>query len=519
MTDSRPIMLKTCFDACGPLGGDADGALLRGWIIAPFPIRAVSFRWRDGDDAVAVCGAERPDLAGAFPDLPAARHGGFWSIHPRFDPGGRALLAVSDVLGRWWSVETPLGLGEIRDLEAVPADADEAAEWEARHTAARPALEKAVVGKWRSSLDVHRPLTVRVDIINKCNLRCVMCHYSDDSIFKRPAKRVSLDDFERWFATVQTGVREVVLSCGDEPLMSPQFSEIVRSITSRYPEVNVMFSTNAMLMDERIARTIVESGVALVMMSVDGVRPETLEAVRKGARFDRVIGNAHRLAEIKRRVGSLRPHLVYNFVMMNRNLAEAPAFVEMAQALGAHYVDFRLVVTSEYFFDAAELCESQPGRFNFFRRLALEAAERVGLPIYIPPAFPVPEEPEPVPSADELLAPFRALLRELPANVTDLDGLQAKPVMREYGPRMGELPPVFCERPFSEIMIRNQDEVLPCAWHKNVLGHLATGATVGEIFFGPAFEAVRANMLQPDGDPGCVGCPIKSSHLPTTRHG
>jgi MoaA/NifB/PqqE/SkfB family radical SAM enzyme len=398
-------------------------------------------------------------------------------------------------------------------------DADTAAQWEALHNAALPDLEHHVVGKWRGSLEEHRPLTLRLDIINKCNLRCVMCHYSDDAIFKRAAKRVTLDDFERWFATVHSGIREVMLSCGDEPLMSPYFSEIVESITSRYPEVNVMFSTNAMLLDQRIARMIVKSGAAMVMMSIDGVQPQTLEAVRKGSRFERVIGNAHHLAELKKRVGSLRPHLVYNFVMMNRNLAEAPAFVEMASALGAHYVDFRLVVTSEFFFEPSELCDTRPGRFNFFRRLTLEAAQRAGLPISIPPAFPVPEEPEEVPSADDLLAPFRALLQQAAPDDSDLKDLRPQPVMREFGLRMGDLPPIFCERPFSEIMIRNQDEVLPCAWHKNVLGHLSTGASVGEIFFGPQFDALRANMLRPDGDAGCVGCPVKSSHLPTTRHG
>jgi MoaA/NifB/PqqE/SkfB family radical SAM enzyme len=519
MTAVDEIILRSAYDECGAFDSGLSGTLFRGWILAPFPIRAICFRWADGATAAAVCGTPRPDVAAQFPTEPQAQHTGFWSVHPNFKNAARATVAISDVSGRWWEWSAPLGLGEMRAIRAREAGADSAAQWEAWHTAGLPSLERYVVGKWRTTLDEHRPLTVRLDIINKCNLRCVMCHYSDDAVFKRPAKRVSLDDFERWFATVHSGVREVVLSCGDEPLMSPQFSEIVRSITSRYPEVNVMFSTNAMLMDERIARTIVDSGVALVMMSIDGVLPETLEAVRKGSRFDRVIGNARQLSELKRRVGSLRPYLVYNFVMMNRNLAEAPAFVEMAHALGAHYVDFRLVVTSEYFFDGAELCEDRPGRFNFFRRLTLEAAQRVGLAIYMPPAFPVPEEPEVVPSTDELLTPFRALVGGLPPNATDLAGLQARPVMREYGARMGDLPAVYCERPFSEIMIRNQDEVLPCAWHKNVLGNLSTGATVGEIFFGPAFEAVRANMLRPDGDPGCVGCPIKSSHLPTTRHG
>ena len=469
--------------------------------------------------ATSVCGVARPDLSEAFPDEAHAQHGGFWSLHPAFAKFFDVTLAVSDATGRWWQAPSPEAVSQIHGIVATEVEGAEAAAWEAGLNAARIPLQGDVAGVWRRMMDTTRPLTLRLDIINKCNLRCVMCHYSDDAIFRRPARRVALEDFDRWFDSVQAGVREVVLSCGDEPLMSPQFTEIVRAITDRRPEINVMFSTNAMLMDERIARAIVESGVALVMMSLDGVQPETLEAVRKGARFERVVGNAHRLAEMKRRVRSERPRLVYNFVMMNRNVAEAPAFVELAGALGANYLDFRHVVTSEYFSDAAELCENRPGRSNFYRRLTLEAAARAGLPIYIPPAFPVPEEAEAAPDAAELLAPFRALLDNLAATEADVSGLQPKSGMIEYGPRLGDLPPVFCERPFSEIMIRNQDEVLPCAWHQNVLGNLSSGLSVGEIFFGPRFDAVRANMLRPEGDPGCVGCPIKSSHLPTTRHG
>ena len=34
-----------------------------------------------------------------------------------------------------------------------------------------------------------------------------------------------------------------------------------------------------------------------------------------------------------------------------------------------------------------------------------------------------------------------------------------------------------------------------------------------DIFLGPRFRALRRNMLSPDGDPGCTGCPIKAGYL------
>ena len=41
----------------------------------------------------------------------------------------------------------------------------------------------------------NKLLTLRLDLINKCNFRCVMCHYSSKSIRSRPKVLVSLDDF------------------------------------------------------------------------------------------------------------------------------------------------------------------------------------------------------------------------------------------------------------------------------------------------------------------------------------
>jgi MoaA/NifB/PqqE/SkfB family radical SAM enzyme len=77
-----------------------------------------------------------------------------------------------------------------------------------------------------------------------------------------------------------------------------------------------------------------------------------------------------------------------------------------------------------------------------------------------------------------------------------------------------EFSTTFCNRPFSEIMVRDQNEVLPCPFHEKPLGLLSEGKTLAEIFQGEAFQRLRRNMLRPEGDPACANCPIKSKHLP-----
>ena len=68
------------------------------------------------------------------------------------------------------------------------------------------------------------------------------------------------------------------------------------------------------------------------------------------------------------------------------------------------------------------------------------------------------------------------------------------------------------------LMIRDQDEVLPCPWHGKTLGRLSEGKSLSEIFLGENFAALRRNMLKPEGDPDCANCPIKTLHLPVTSN-
>src|SRR5262249_39333121 len=147
------ISLKTCFDSCAPVGHGAQGLLLRGWIVAPFAIRAICFRWPDGSVATAVCGVPRPDLPAAFPDEPHALHGGFWALDPRLDHLHDAELAVSDVAGRWWQAPSPNTLSDVRILAAAEANPAEAGRWESALHDARKPLHAEVSGLWRRTLE------------------------------------------------------------------------------------------------------------------------------------------------------------------------------------------------------------------------------------------------------------------------------------------------------------------------------------------------------------------------------
>jgi MoaA/NifB/PqqE/SkfB family radical SAM enzyme len=187
----------------------------------------------------------------------------------------------------------------------------------------------------------------------------------------------------------------------------------------------------------------------------------------------------------------------------------------MACHLGAESVDFRHMVPIGDNFPEGELLSEDPERFNFYRTQILAEAKRLNMPVYLPPAFSTTFEW--VPPADEPSVDWKDFERvcsiaDGESDRVTLPGDRTSPPWE--GSVAEEFSTTFCNRPFSEIMVRDQNEVLPCPWHEKTLGYLNGGKTLAEIFHGEAFQQLRMNMMRPEGDPACVRCPIKSRHLP-----
>ena len=251
-----------------------------------------------------------------------------------------------------------------------------------------------------------------------------MCHFSDDAIFKRPTRQFTGEQFRELFDDIGPSVGQVMLSCGDEPLTSKFLPEILRYLAKEHPHVSIEFCTNAMLMTAPVRELIMETRVARLLFSIDAVSKPLLESIRVGCRYDQLVGNIIALRDLKLSRQSAAPAFVFNFVMMNRNIHEAPAFVGMAKALGAEAIDFRHVVPIANYFQPDELLSAHQGKYNHYREKIAAEANRLGLQYYLPPAF---EDAEPwLPTEEPLvdLSDFERVAAQSPP--TTPDAVQAR---------------------------------------------------------------------------------------------
>ncbi len=362
-------------------------------------------------------------------------------------------------------------------------------------------------------------ISLRMDLINKCNLRCQFCYYSDPKIAARPTKTVSLDTFDHWFRRLGPNIKELLLSCGDEPFMAPRFVEILKTISTYSDSLDVGLCTNAMLMNSSIRAALIDYGLTFIIFSMDGATKKTLERIRVKSDYERIVGNIKALKTLRDRSNSQYPKFLFNYVIMRSNIHETLDFLDICKKLDADLVDFRHVVPTEYWNDEGEKLGNYPHLFNAYRERILAKAKSLKLDVVISPPMDTDSALFTIPDSHEnLLEDFNAAKED--------DNLDLEPTPKRFAPDFESRKPLalpqeffadsYCERPFTEIVIRNQKEAVPCPWHGKVLGELDEETDLKSIFLGEGFANLRATMLRGEVAPACSQCPVKSHLLPTT---
>lgn len=244
-----------------------------------------------------------------------------------------------------------------------------------------------------------RPIRfAQIEPVGQCNLRCRMCpiQFRQDGPPHGPLAFMELATFQRVLDELPD-LETLHLQGMGEPLMHPQFFEMVRYATAR--GVRVTTNTNLTLLSARRARLCVESGLAELHASLDGATAATYERIRMKARFTRVKRHLETLLATRRELGSETPRVRLVMVLMRDNLHELPALVELAHALGVNSLfaqhlchDFgesslpERYLPMRAFVDAQTLLKEDPARVAHYFDQARARASALGLDLRLPRA-------------------------------------------------------------------------------------------------------------------------------------
>lgn len=204
------------------------------------------------------------------------------------------------------------------------------------------------------TVDDFKPYLVALNLTKRCNLKCDHCYL--DATTKAAGGDDELTT-EECFRLIEQ-IAEVNKGCllvitGGEPLVRPDILEIARhAVTLGFM---VVFGTNGMLIDDRMAKQLVEIGVMGVGISIDSLDPHKHNAFRgvPGAWEAAVAG-----IEASKRNGL---QFQVHFSAQPMNYQELPAVIEWAHALGARVLNvFFMVCTGR----GEELTDITPAQYE-----------------------------------------------------------------------------------------------------------------------------------------------------------
>jgi tungsten cofactor oxidoreducase radical SAM maturase len=170
-----------------------------------------------------------------------------------------------------------------------------------------------------------------IEVTTACNLSCQTCirHSWSD-----PAAHMSEATFERILADISSfpELERIVFTSFGEPFYHPRFLEYVAAIRQRGLAVTI--GSNGLLLSNTVWRRLIELGVDQVIVSIDGVNPQTYADIR-GAQLSQVLHNIEQLKTIKKELHAALPNLGIEFVVIRDNLDEVPGLCELASQLNA----------------------------------------------------------------------------------------------------------------------------------------------------------------------------------------
>jgi len=181
------------------------------------------------------------------------------------------------------------------------------------------------------------PKVVQMRLTKRCNLQCRMC-----DIWKEKDSRKELpvgewiritEKIYRWLGTFRLEF------AGGEILLYDNFLELVKFC--RKKGIKTSLTTNGSLIDEAVAKKIIEAGLDEINISLDTLRADLYRELRGRDDFQKVL-KAFKLIK-QHRYKDMSPILCMAVIIMEHNLDELLDLVRFVRNGGADAISFQVI--------------------------------------------------------------------------------------------------------------------------------------------------------------------------------
>ena len=218
------------------------------------------------------------------------------------------------------------------------------------------------------TLRLHRPTTqlsrIYVEPTNRCNLDCVTCYRHN---WHETLGRMSDATFERILAGVAKLQPKPTLFFGGvgEPTLHTRLVSWIAQAHALGCRVELI--TNGTLLTESTSRRLIEAGLDLLWVSIDGATPESYADVRLGAQLPTVLENIQHFANLRDPGPLPKPEIGVAFVAMDRNFDDLPEVLRIARERGASRVKVSNVLATDVSLDRETLYDASSNDAAFLQ--------------------------------------------------------------------------------------------------------------------------------------------------------
>jgi len=163
------------------------------------------------------------------------------------------------------------------------------------------------------------PLTVNIELTNKCNYKCSMCFTVSH---EGAGISLGLDNAKKIIdECAQNELMTLFIANGSEPTISVDFKDVVSYATKKIPDVAVF--TNAVKLDKQMSQFLLDSGLTRLNISLDAATKETYKTIR-GGNLDDIERKINQFLEMR---GNNIPLVRVSFVEQPENKTEVELFI------------------------------------------------------------------------------------------------------------------------------------------------------------------------------------------------
>lgn len=227
----------------------------------------------------------------------------------------------------------------------------------------------------------HFPM-LYLEISQNCNLRCIGCFRT--GVFK--AVYTPLAYIREELARASADLRHIAFTSGfSECLTHPQIGAIVTACRQIKPRAAITISSNgAMPLTDEIITALKQTDALL--LSIDGSKAQTYEAIRRGAKFETFMANVSSILALRKQFGFPKK-ITFAFTVFSNNLQELADVVELAHGLGVNAIEVRTMdlLTNEIAQRVGHLHvdKMDPSEFKKHLAGAIDTAKKLKMPLVI----------------------------------------------------------------------------------------------------------------------------------------